>query len=56
MFLKIIEFIIHSNKYKINELSRYERSTIAETTRQITSKIFHNNIGTFTIFISWAKT
>ncbi|CAH1715849.1 unnamed protein product [Aphis gossypii] len=31
-------------KKVINELSRYERSTIAETTRQITSKIFHNNL------------
>ncbi|KAE9526928.1 hypothetical protein AGLY_013576 [Aphis glycines] len=31
-------------KKVINQLSRYERSTIAETTRQMTSKIFHNNL------------
>ncbi|KAE9526810.1 hypothetical protein AGLY_013458 [Aphis glycines] len=31
-------------KKVINQLSRYERSTIAETTRQLTSMIFHNNL------------
>ncbi|KAE9530661.1 hypothetical protein AGLY_011123 [Aphis glycines] len=31
-------------KKVINQLSRYERSTIAETTKQMTSKIFHNNL------------